>query len=84
MTVTDHLLLDVIKTATGLLLGAYMLWDNRRRDHIQQTSGPAYDEREGQRLSLLDKTEFVMQLIFISTGSCTDAVLPACPGKSTF
>lgn len=42
-----------------------MLWDNRRRDRIQQTSGPAYDEREGQRLSLLDKTEFVMQLIFV-------------------
>ncbi|KIJ44825.1 hypothetical protein M422DRAFT_207764 [Sphaerobolus stellatus SS14] len=47
----------VIKTASGLALGAYMLWDNKRRDRIQATSGPAFDEREGQRLSLLDKTE---------------------------
>ncbi|GJJ11800.1 hypothetical protein Clacol_006038 [Clathrus columnatus] len=50
---------NVIKTAAGLCLGAYMYWENRRREHIQQTSGPPYDEHEGQRLSLLDKTEFV-------------------------
>ncbi|GJJ11808.1 hypothetical protein Clacol_006046 [Clathrus columnatus] len=50
---------DVIKTAAGLVLGAYMIWENRRRDSIQRSVGPAFDEHEGQRLSLLDKTEFV-------------------------
>ncbi|KAF8532014.1 major facilitator superfamily domain-containing protein [Gautieria morchelliformis] len=48
----------VIKTAMGLLLGIYMLWENRRRDRSQATSGIAFDEHEGQRLSMLDRTEF--------------------------
>jgi MFS transporter, ACS family, DAL5 transporter family protein len=43
----------------GLLLGIYMLWENRRRDRSQATSGIAFDEHEGQRLSMLDRTEFV-------------------------
>jgi len=50
---------DVAKTAAGLALGAYMLWDNRRRDRLQASSREPFDEREGQRLSLLDKTDLV-------------------------
>ncbi|KAF8589716.1 MFS general substrate transporter [Ramaria rubella] len=52
----------VIKTAAGLTLGAYMLWDNRRRDRLQAVGGIPFDEHEGQRLSLLDRTEFVSKV----------------------
>ena len=51
--------LDVIKTTMGLALGMYMLWENKRRNRSQATGGTAFNEHEGQRLSLLDKTEFV-------------------------
>lgn len=69
---------DVIKTAAGLTLGAYMLWENRRRDLIQQSVGPAFDEHEGQRLSLLDKTEFVSRFenrLFVQR--VTDVLYPS-------
>ncbi|GJJ11807.1 hypothetical protein Clacol_006045 [Clathrus columnatus] len=49
----------IIKLVGGIILGLYMIWENRRRDRVQATEGPSFDEHEGQRLSLLDKTEFV-------------------------
>jgi hypothetical protein len=55
---------DVIKTASGLVLGAYMLWENKRRERAQAAEGMTYDEHEGQRLSLLDRTEFVCATIW--------------------
>lgn len=56
---------DTIKTVAGIVLGLYMLWENRRRDRLQASQGPPFDEHEGQRLSLLDKTEFVRPFIVI-------------------
>lgn len=43
----------------GIALGVYMLWENKRRDRSQTDAGLRFDEHEGQRLSLLDRTEFV-------------------------
>jgi hypothetical protein len=54
----------------GIALGIYMLWENKRRDRSQATAGLSFDEHEGQRLSLLDRTEFVSS---VSGSACKSA-----------
>ncbi|OCF42310.1 hypothetical protein I317_03813 [Kwoniella heveanensis CBS 569] len=44
-----------IKTLAHLLLGAYMFWDNKRRD---RKSGGIIDEKRGAEAGMLDVTEF--------------------------
>ena len=77
-------LLDVIKTAMGLTLGIYMLWENKRRDRSQATAGVAFDEHEGQRLSLLDRTEFVSITLPESLGMPSVDHLWGCAGEPAF
>ena len=59
-----------------------MLWENKRRNGTQAKAGFTYDDHEGQRLSLLDKTEFVSGRQCISLGLDDRHDTPI--GESTF